>query len=253
MFKVTDKHVDFILSDIERRGIVTEDVRYNILDHVCCIIEEELKDGKDFKKCYENTIVQFYQHDLSEIEDETQKLLTFKHYYAMKRTLKITGIISIILIVTAIIFKSLHLAGAGIILVLGLVFFSLIFIPLNIILNFQDKKEKQNRLIATIGMLAASAASLGVLFKLMQWPMANILLGASLLVFVFLYIPAYFIVNYRNPESKFVAVINTAYMVAAAGMLFALINFGYSGGKQQEHSSETHQTDITNVTNDPDY
>ena len=137
MYSISDDQVDFILDDIERRGVVTEDVRYNILDHVCCIIENEMTSESNFKEFYRNTITQFYEKELCEIEEETQILLTFKHYHAMKRTLKISGITSIILMILGITFKAQHLMGAGIMMVLGLVIFSLIFIPLNIILKFK--------------------------------------------------------------------------------------------------------------------
>ena len=241
MYNLSDDQIDFVLDDIEKKGIVTEDVRNNILDHVCCIIENEMLDGMNFKKVYENTIAKFYLKELSEIEEETQKLLTFKHYYAMKRTLKISGIISIILIILGIIFKSMHWPGAGVIIVLGLVFFSLVFIPLNIVLKFQDDKESSNRLIMTIGMLATSAASLGVLFKLMHWPYANVLMFSSLLVFMLVFIPIYFIVRYKDPEPKFSAIINTTFMIGAAGMLFALFNFGYSKKTIEKKKIEIHE------------
>mgnify|MGYP000926481524 FL=1 len=85
MYKITDEQVDFILEDISKRGIVTEDVRNNILDHVCCIIENEMNLEHNFIEFYEGAITQFYQNSLDEIEIETQKLLTFKNFYAMKR------------------------------------------------------------------------------------------------------------------------------------------------------------------------
>ncbi len=239
MYNITDTQVDFILDDIERRGVVTEDVRYNILDHVCCIIENEMDGDMNFNEFYRNTIARFYKKELGEIEEETQVLLTFKNYYAMKRILKISGITSIVLMTLGIIFKTLHLQGAGVMIVLGLVFFSLIFIPLNIVLKFSDDNKKSNRLIMTVGMLTASAATLGVLFKIMHWPYANLLMFSSLVVFMVLFIPIYFIVKYRDPESKFNAIINTTFMVGAAGMLFALINL---------HPSESieHKEDIEN-------
>lgn len=177
---------------------------------------------------------------MSEIEEETQKLLTFKHYYAMKRTLKISGITSIILIIMGITFKSMHWTGAGVMIVLGLAFFSLIFIPLNIVLKFQDDKEKSNRAILTIGMLAASVATIGVLFKIMYWPYANMLMFSSLLVFTIIFIPIYFIIKYKDPESKFNAIINTTFMIGAAGMLFALINLGHSK-KTKTHNQEVEE------------
>jgi hypothetical protein len=239
MHNVTDDQVDYILNDLEKKGIVTEDVRYNILDHVCCIIENEMSVEMNFYEFYKETIAKFYKKELCEIEAETQVLLTFKNYYAMKRTLKISGITSIILILLGIIFKSLHLQGAGVIIVLGLLFFSLVFIPLNIVLKFKDDDEKSNRLIMTVGMLAASAASMGVLFKIMHWPYANVLMFSSLLVFMIVFIPIYFIVKYRDPETRFNSIIHTTFMIGAAGMLFALINLG--------HSNKTHHTENDNI------
>ena len=250
MYNITDDQVDFILDDIEKRGVITEDVRYNILDHVCCIIENEMNGESNFKEFYRNTIAQFYIKELGEIEEETQVLLTFKHYYAMKRTLKISGITSIILILLGVTFKTMHWPGASVLAVLGLGFFSLVFIPLNIAMKFANDKEKSNRLIMTIGMLTASVATLGVLFKIMHWQFSNILMMSSLLVFMVLFIPIYFIVNFKNPETKFNTIINTTFMVGAAGMLFALMNFGHSYKTPENDSKQDiHQT-IENQTTD---
>lgn len=241
MYNVTDEQVDFILNDIEKKGIVTEDVRYNILDHVCCIIENEMNSEMDFFEFYRDTIARFYRKELGEIEAETQLLLTFKNYYAMKRILKISGIISIILMLMGATFKMMHWPGAGIMLILGFVFFSLVFIPLNIVLKFVDDKERSNRIIMTIGMLTASIATLGVLFKIMHYSLANVFMLSSLLVFVTIFIPVYFIVNFKNPETKFNAIINTTFMVGAAGMLFALVNLG-DAHNTEEHESKPENT-----------
>lgn len=61
MHNVTDDEIEFILNDITKKGVLIEDVRYNILDHVCCIIENELPIGGNFKEFYENTIARFYK------------------------------------------------------------------------------------------------------------------------------------------------------------------------------------------------
>ncbi len=251
MYSISDQQVDFILDDIAKRGVSTEDVKYNILDHVCCIIENEMSDEMNFNEFYRNTIARFYRKELGEIEEETQQLLTFKHYYAMKKTVKISGITAIILILLGIILKALHLPGAGLGIVLGLGFFSLIFIPLNVVLKFKDNKEKSNPLIMTIGMLTASTATIGVLFKIMHWPFANVLMFSSLLVFMIVFIPIYFIINYRNPETKFNTIINTTFMIGAAGMLFALTNLSRSNDNdvQETHKTVSHQTMVnTNKT-----
>ncbi len=244
MYKITDNEIDFILNDISKRGIKTDDVRDNILDHVCCMIENEMKMGTNFKEFYKNTISQFYLNNLSEIEEETQLLLTFKHYYAMKRTVKISGICSILLFVIGSILKSFHLPGAGVAIVLGLSFFSLVFIPLNIVLKFKDDKESKNRITMVLGLILASLTSIGILFKLMHWPNANYIIFSCLSIFSLVFIPIYFISNYKNPETKFNAIINTTFMIASVGMIFALLNLGNSKKYVEKNKKSEHVKQI---------
>ena len=246
MYSISDEQIDFIYDDIAKKGIDTEDVRDNILDHVCCIIEQEMKDDEDFHEFYRNTIARFYKSDLAEIEEETRQLITFKYYYAMKRTLKVVGIVSVILIVAGSILKSQHLPGAGITMVAGFVFFSLLFIPLLIIMKFRDDKATKNRIVVTLGMILTLTGTLGLMMKFMHWPFANYLFFGSLALFGLVFIPIYFFVRYKDPELKFNTAINTVFMIAAAGMLFALTNLGYS--KTYENNLKTaHKIQLDNI------
>ena len=239
MHKITDEEVEFILNDITKKGIVTEDVKYNILDHVCCIIENELEIGMDFNEFYRNTIARFYCKELQEIEEETQLLITFKYYHAMKRTVKITGLVAIFMILVGSLFKVQHWPGAGITLVLGFAIFSFLFIPLNIIMKFRDDKEKYNRIVMTLGLTLVLTGTIGLLFKVMHWPFANYLFFGSLAIFGLVFIPIYFFTNYRRPETKFNAIIHTTFMIAAAGMLFTLINLKSSENMSDAKDKET--------------
>lgn len=246
MYSISDEQIDFIYDDIAKKGIDTEDVRDNILDHVCCIIEQEMKDDEDFHEFYRNTIARFYKSDLAEIEEETRQLITFKYYYAMKRTLKIVGIVSVVLIIAGSILKSQHLPGAGITMVSGFVFFSLLFIPLLIIMKFRDDKATKNRIVVTLGMILTLTGTLGLMMKFMHWPFANYLFFGSLALFGLVFIPIYFFVRYKDPELKFNTAINTVFMIAAAGMLFALTNLGYS--KSYENNLKTaHKIQLDNI------
>lgn len=228
MYTITDDEIDFILGDIEKRGVVTEDVKDNLLDHVCCIIEREMPAEEDFFKFYKGTIARFYQKELGEIEDETRELVTFKYYYAMKRTMKITGFITAFLILVGAIFKTMQWPGAGIAIVIGFAIFSLVFVPLNIVMKFRDDKRQQNRLIMTIGMITIATSCMGMLFKIMHWPYANILMVTGLTLFAALFIPIFFYIKFKDPESRFNGTIQTVFMLAGAGMLFAMINLGKS-------------------------
>jgi hypothetical protein len=48
-----DKQVQFILNDIRRNGIELEDLQLSLLDHICCVIEEEWSTNISFEvKCF---------------------------------------------------------------------------------------------------------------------------------------------------------------------------------------------------------
>lgn len=237
MYSITDEEIDFILTDIEKRGITSEDIKYNLLDHVCCIVENEMPVGTSFMEFYANTIARFYRKELREIEEEARNLITYKNFYAMKRTLKISGLTAGLLTIIGAVFKSLHLPGAGIMVVSGLVLFCLIFLPLSIALKYRDDKNKKNQIVMTIGMLAVLVASLGVLFKIMHWPGANMLVKGGLLVVVLGFIPAYFTSRVKDPETKFNAVIHSIFMLVGSGMLYALTSLGASHGVTESLSS----------------
>ncbi len=85
MHSLTDQEVDFILKDILDRGIITEDLQHNLLDHICIIIENNLEEDGDFTACYLSVIKTFYKNDLSEIEFETRMLSTFKNHLAFNK------------------------------------------------------------------------------------------------------------------------------------------------------------------------
>ncbi len=77
MYCLSDEQIDYILNDIRRNGVEMKDLQLNLLDHICCIIEQELKEGDDFGHFYQQTIRRFYRNNLREIEEETIDLLTF--------------------------------------------------------------------------------------------------------------------------------------------------------------------------------
>lgn len=232
MYKVTDEQIDFILDNIRANGIVIEDLQNNLLDHICCIVENEMPEGEDFYKFYERIVPRFFKKELKEIEEETTNLLTFKNYYAMKNTVKISGTISGILILLGAIFKTMHWPGAGIMIVLGGLFFSLVFLPLMIVLKFKDDESKTDKWVFAFGFLMAMGAATGIVFKVMHWPYANFLMRWSVTFFLFGYIPLYYFTRIRRAELGFNTTINTVLMMACGGMMYALFNLHPSTGLQ---------------------
>ena len=62
------------------------------------------------------------------------------------------------------------------------------------------------------------------------------------------FIPIYFIVKFKDPETKFNAIINTTFMIGAAGMLFALIDLRPSKKHEHHHQIETRVSPSTITT-----
>lgn len=228
MYSITDEQVDFILEDIKANGVILEDLQNNLLDHICCIIEHEMPEGEDFLRFYRKILPRFFKTSLKEIQEETEILLTFKNYYAMKRTLKISGIASALLTITGALLKTFHLPGAGMAIVLGGLLFCLVFLPLMIALKFKDEEKQVDKWVFTLGFLLAMGATAGIVFKLMHWPMANILMRVSITAFVFGYVPLYYLTRVRRAELRFNTTVNAVLMMACGGMLYALTNLGLS-------------------------
>jgi hypothetical protein len=228
MHRITNDEVDFILSDIESRGIVLEDLRDNLLDHLCCIIEDEMNEGENFKAFYESVLPRFFKEKLAEIQTETDNLIRFKNFYTMKKILKISGIATALFTVCGAVLKSFHLPGAAPAIILGGGLFSFVFLPLLIAIKFKDEDSKVDKAVFTIGFILAILLSVGLIFKLMHWPYAGEGLRWTTLVFTFIYVPIYFFTRVKRPELRFNASVNAVLMLACGGIFYSLFDLSYS-------------------------
>jgi len=240
MVRISDEQVDFILHEIEAHGVTIEDLQWNLLDHMCCIIENEMSETDNFDQFFQGLLPRFFNDNLREIQEETELLLTFKHFYAMKKTVNISGLLAAVLTLMGSVLKVFHLPGASACFVLGVTFFSLIFLPLMIALKFRDEGTKTDKLVLSFGFLVGIVTSLGFLAKLMHWPGANMMMLTGLVSFTFVYVPLYFFTRVRRPELRFNTTVNSVLMMGCGGLLFAMYNLGYST-KVEESSQQAYR------------
>jgi hypothetical protein len=223
MYTLTDKQIQSITNDIASRGIAMVSLQHDLLDHICCIIEQELEADGDFGRFYPTVISRFYQSELKEIEDETVHLLTNKHFYTMKKAMILSGGLSVAILTAGIILKFLHLPGAAVFIVLGIFILSFIFLPLMFTLRIKEKQANSNRAITVVGAAAAMLIALGTLFKLMHWPGANIMCLSALLLMIFIFIPVYFFSGIRNPATKVNTIVSSIMMFTGCVLILTLI------------------------------
>jgi hypothetical protein len=232
MYVLTDEQIAFILEEIRRNGIESEELQLDLLDHICCVIETEMLPDTNFDEFYRSIIPRFYKRELKEIQEETQLLLTFKNYYAMKKVMIISGAFSAFTFTAGSLFKIMHWPGASLLFQAGIVFFCLLFLPILSILKVKEQKQRKDKLLIGIATLFAIVVCLATLFRVMHWPFANILWSSSLGMLFFLFLPIYFFGGIRNPETKTNTIISSILILTAGVLLFILTNL------RSSHSSE---------------
>lgn len=219
MYTLSEQQIDFILDDLRRQGIKLEDLQYNLLDHICCLIENEFDGNGDFEQCYRSVISRFYETRLTELEAETHALLIFKHYYTMKQLMTGSGWLSVILLGAGITFKFLHAPGAAACIATGILLLSCCFLPLYFTFKIKESSSVRNKVLFGFTLLISVLFSLAVLFKIMYWPGANAMGISALLLLLFGYLPIFVVTGIRNPETK-MQTLMTAFLIFTGCALF---------------------------------
>jgi hypothetical protein len=227
MYHISDEQIEFILQDLEIRGLKTADLQNNILDHVCCIIEQELEEKGDFGPFYQRTIERFYKKELNEIEEETHLLLTFKNYYTMKKVMIGSGAAAAALLIGGSIFKLFYLPGAAIMLVLGVFVMCFFFLPLMLVLKMKETNSARDKFILVMGVIIGILYCTSAIFKVQHWPGANIMIFSTIILLFFIFIPAYFFTGIRKPETRVNTIVSTIILVAATTMQFTLTSIKF--------------------------
>ena len=224
MYNLSNSQIDFIINDISARGVKMQSLQEGLLDHICCIIEENLDENGDFESFYQSTLCRFYQHDLCEIEEETQTLLTFKNYYTMKKAMIISGTVAVIAFTTGSLFKIMHWPGASPLLILGIISASFIFLPLMFILKTKEATHARDKWIAGLATLVGILFCLSAIFKVQHWPGGNVLTLSTIAIAFFVFIPVFFFSGIRRPETKTNTILVSIILVIAIGVQFMQYN-----------------------------
>jgi hypothetical protein len=223
MYRISEQQIEFILNDISARGVETEDLQYNLLDHICCIIESKLEADGDFENFYMQTIATFYKHELREIEEETQLLLTFKNYYTMRKVMLNSGIFAAAILSLGLVFKFMHWPGASMFIVLGLGSASLVFVPLLFTIRVKEKKEKSDKILLALGSLSGFLGITHILFKIMHWPGSLIMAYIVIAILILVFTPIFVITGIKNSETKANTIVTSLIIVMGCGLWLTLV------------------------------
>lgn len=139
--RLTDRHIDYISTNLELYGLKNKDLKEDVLDHICMLIEHS--EDTNFEQAYQTAIQKFGGYlNINRIQQETDAQLYFK---SAKNRIKLAFIIDLltsILIVTGTLFKIMHWPYASWILFLGFAFLIVTALPLYFYSKYKDKSLK---------------------------------------------------------------------------------------------------------------
>ncbi len=219
MQELTIENINTIEEEVSRSGITFSHLREELIDHICCQVEREMIQGSSFEEALNKTHSAIGNKGLKKIQENTL-LLIDKKYRIMKKTMKISGLISMSLMTLGAIFKIQHFLGAGAILALSFVLMAFVFLPAALYVMKKEITMKGGIIIFIIALIGGIPLLLGVLFKIQHWPGANILLLLGYLVISLVFIPSLLISKLKEGKTQ---KLKTAYILGAVSISLYLL------------------------------
>jgi hypothetical protein len=197
---LTPDQIKAVMKRVSESGISTQTLHDDIVDHVCCLIEEKVGQGKQFNTSVDEALNELAPEGLDEIQQQTFQLLNVKTIM-MKKVTYVAGLLSTMTMGIGWILRILHRGEIGnAVFAFGCLGFVMLFLPL--LGNSYFKKHSAKPLIeksrTVLGTLSAIFVGIGTLSKIMHLPGADEVLLVAGVLFTFGFLPVYFLSLYKN-------------------------------------------------------
>ena len=201
---ITDEQVDFIEKEILKGDVKSKELRDDLLDHMCCLVEIEIKKGLSFEQAYQKAFLQTSPNGYGEIQNETLFLLNYNKIMNMKRLTYISGFIFSASFTLGMLFKLLHWPGATSMLYMGIFGLAFVFVPMLLVNRYKEliHSALSERMKWILGLLSLLLFVAATFFKFNHLMGANILLIFSFLFFGFGFLPFLFFRMYKESMDK---------------------------------------------------
>jgi hypothetical protein len=213
------QHIDRISQDISREEIIFSHLLEDLIDHVCCDVENEMQNGLNFQEAYKKVKNRMGSRRLKEIQEETLYAVDTKYRY-MKNTMKISGVAGTILFGFAAMFKIQHWPGAGILITLGAFVLAFLFLPSALVVLWKESHNRKRLFLFISAFLTGIFFIAGILFKIQHWPGAGKALMLATLSGTLLFIPSLLASRLRDQEMKAKKVV---YILGSVGIILYVV------------------------------
>ena len=197
MNRLTPSQIE-ALTELLAPHALSPDLYDDLLDHYCCAVEAEMAGGKDFAEATACATRQICPNGPQEIQSEY--LHSHLKINPMKKFMYIISFIAAVGFTTGVLFKTLHLPGASVLIVPGTVLFVFTLLPLIFYNTYKSEKNPGStaKIKVAFGYLGFSLVLVGFLFKMMHWPTAHIQLMLGIIMLNLVYFPLVFLKMYRR-------------------------------------------------------
>ena len=245
-----DDKLELIRRDLASEGLTYEHLQDDVVDHICCMVEEGMMSGKDFDASYREVMHKINGHTLKSLQHETLIAID-KKFQKMKNYAYVLGLIGTVLTITGVFFKMMHWPGASIVLTLGFLIIAAVFLPLYFILSYREQAEKPKLIYPVVGYLSLLLVFTGAIFKIMHWPGANILLKSSVAFILVGFLPLFIVKIFaRTGGRKF----NLSYILmvlVGISVILVMVRVNISKDSIDSYTSMTMQfTETTELLNE---
>ena len=199
MPELTLNNIDQISSDIRNQEITFSHLLEDLIDHICCDVENEMQQGLSFAEAYRTVRKKMGPRRLKEIQEETLYAVDTK-YRNMKKTMKISGVAGTILMGFAAMFKIQHWPFAGIMLTLGALTLAFVFMPSALSVLWKETHNRKKLFLFISAFFAGMFFISGIVAKIQHWPGAGIILSLAAISGILLFAPALFLSKLTNKE-----------------------------------------------------
>ncbi|NLE33570.1 MAG: hypothetical protein GX622_00540 [Bacteroidales bacterium] len=215
MSELTFSDIEYIRQDVIRQEICYSHLADELIDHLCCDVENEMTGGLSFRDAYRKVKESLGHRRLREIQEETLYSVDTK-YRNMKNTMKISAITGTIMIGFAALFKINHWPGAGIMLTLGSLLLAFVFMPSALTVLWKETHSGKKLFLYISAFITAMLFIVGVTAKVQHWPMAGLFLALASLSGIFAFVPALLSAKLKVQENRPKKIV---YILGAAGLI----------------------------------
>jgi hypothetical protein len=146
----------------------------------------------------------------------------------MKQKIYILGLIAAAILFFGTLFKIMHWPGAGWLLVSGMTFLVFAFLPAALVNHYRQEGNRQNMSLYIITWVTCLIVFSSMLFKIMHWPGAGILLIISLPFPYLVFLPVFLIVTSKNKNFNIYNTVFVLFLLAAMSSVSALLALNVS-------------------------